>query len=87
MIDITFRTPGDPPAWPDLSYKLDTYVLGPEDPPFQALVIFGGMPDGSDALVQRFALPDGRTLLAATSARDFVRTADVVRGRCPGVDT
>ena len=46
----------------------------------------GGMASGKPSVCFRIDLPDGRTVLAETSARLFVMAAAAIVGRWPDVD-
>lgn len=87
VINVQFHTPGDPPIWPELDAKLDTYTLmGADAPPISAAVIVGGMKSGLPSVALRFELPDGRTAIVETSGQAICALAAAIRGRCPEVD-
>lgn len=68
-------------AWPDLADKpvihLDETAL------LQVGVLSGGMVSGRPSIAIRFDLPDGRVVIAETSARLFVSAAKLISGKFP----
>ena len=55
--------------------------LGNEAPPIVAYVLDGGMSSGKPSVMLRIDLPDGRTVLAETSARLFCTVGRMIMAR------
>lgn len=81
MPALTIVMDGDK-AWPDLRDKKILH-LGNDAPPLQVAVLAGGMASGKPSVTLRVDLPDGRTVLAETSARLFVSAARAITARYP----
>lgn len=71
-------------AWPDLRANLDKIIHITEG--MRACALDGGMASGKPSVCFRIDLPDGRIVLAETSARLFVMAAAAIVGRWPDVD-
>jgi hypothetical protein len=71
-------------AWPDLRTKQDKVIHVTESMGICALD--GGMASGKPSVCFRIDLPDGRVVLAETSARLFVMAAAAIVGKWPDVD-
>ena len=67
-------------AWGDLEGK-EVIHLANDAPPIQVAALRGGMASGRSSVAIRVDLPDGRAVVAETSLRLFLRTADVLRAR------
>lgn len=69
-------------CWPDLKGK-DFIHLGNGAPPIGVAVLSGGTDSGKPSVSFRFDLPDGRTVLAETTARLFVTAAKAIEAKFP----
>ena len=67
-------------AWRDLEDK-EVIHLANEAPPIQVAPLRGGMASGRTSVAIRVDLPNGRAVVAETSLRLFLQTADVLRAR------
>lgn len=56
-------------------------VTGPDGPPIQVVVIQGGMESGAPSVLLRIDLPDGKSVVAETSARLFVSAGRMIKAR------
>lgn len=81
MIGMSIILDGDN-AWPDLKDKPPIH-LGNGAPPLQVAVLKGGMTSGRPSIAIRADLPDGRVLVAETTARLFVSAARAIEARYP----
>lgn len=69
-------------AWPDLAEKMaDGRVIDIEE--IAVNVLDSGMKSGQPSVGLRIDLPDGRTVLAQTSARLFCTAAKAIMARYP----
>ncbi len=57
--------------------------LGNDAPPITVAVLPGGMRSGLPSVMMCLELPDGRTVMAETSARLFCSAARAILGRYP----
>lgn len=71
-------------AWPDLRSKRIIHL--DEGETIQVCALDGGMASGKPSVCFRIDLPDGRVVLAETSARLFVMAAAAIVGKWPDVD-
>lgn len=72
-------------AWPDLPGK-DVISLDVDyAPPIQVAVLDGGMESGLPSVAFRFDLPDGRVVIAQTSARLFCMAASAIQSKYPNL--
>jgi hypothetical protein len=78
---MTITLQGDN-AWPDLQGKPIIH-LGDGAPMIDVAVLDGGMSSGRPSVALRLELPDGRTVIAETSARLFCSTARIIEARFP----
>lgn len=71
--------------WPDLAGKADKGKLIhlANEAVITIAVLDGGTTKGQPSIAMRFELPDGRTLLAETTARLFVTAGQAIAGRYP----
>lgn len=81
MIQLNVILDGDN-CWPDLRDKCLIH-LGNDSPPIQVAVLDRGMTSGAPSLSLRIDLPDGRTVIAETSARLFVSVARIIGAKYP----
>ena len=73
-------------AWPDLRSKQSKIIHVAEGETIKICALDGGMSSGKPSVCVRIDLPDGRVVLAETSARLFVMAAAAIVGRWPDVD-
>ena len=73
-------------AWPDLRSKQNKIIHISEGETVKVCALDGGMSSGKPSVCFRIDLPDGRVVLAETSARLFVMAAAAIVGRWPDVD-
>ncbi len=86
MPQMTLNLDGDN-AWPDLrDMPSNKIVWLPETAMIQVAALDGGMSSGKPSVTFRIDLPDGRVVLAQTSARLFVMAAAAIVTRWPDVD-
>lgn len=69
-------------SWPDLADR-EVIHLGNDAPPIQVGVLDHGMTSGQPSIGIRLDLPDGRSVVAETSARLFVTAANAIQARYP----
>jgi hypothetical protein len=69
-------------CWPDLRDKPIVHLAN-DAPPIAVAVLDGGMASGKPSLTLRLDLPDGRTVLAETSARLFCSAARAIMAKYP----
>lgn len=81
MIPMTIILDGDN-AWPDLKDK-DIVHLANGAKPVQVAVLPGGLRSGRPSVALRIDLPDGRVVIAETTARLFVTAARAIMARYP----
>ena len=79
MIPLTIVLDGDN-AWPDL-YNRDDVIHATSS--IQIAVLEQGMESGRPSVTIRIDLPDGRTVLAQTSARLFCQAARILMAKHP----
>jgi hypothetical protein len=87
MLRMTIKLDGDK-AWSDLRSPdgmgiKDGVVLPLESGAIQVAVLDGGMKSGLPSVCIRIELPDGRTVLAQTSARLFCLAARAIMAKYP----
>lgn len=68
--------------WPDLDRE-NVIHLGNDAPPVRVAVLDGGMSSGQPSIALRIDLPDGRSVIAETSARLFCTTARGIIAKYP----
>lgn len=78
MIGLTLILEGDN-CWPDLK---DKEFIGIEEG-LQVAVLDGGMQGGRPSIAIRLELPDGRPVIAQTSARLFCTAARGIMAKYP----
>ncbi len=83
MIAVVIKLDGDN-AWPDLDGK-EIVHLANDAPPMQVAVLDMGMTSGRPSVAVRLDLPDGRTVVAETSARLFCSAARAIMAKYPGL--
>lgn len=71
-------------AWPDLRTKQDNIIHLTDG--MKLCALDGGMSSGKPSVAIRIDLPDGRIVIAETSARLFVMAAAGIVGKWPDVD-
>lgn len=71
-------------AWPDLRFKQDKIIHITDG--IKICALDGGMSSGKPSVCFRLDLPNGRIVLAETSARLFVMAAAAIVGKWPDVD-
>jgi uncharacterized protein (UPF0371 family) len=57
--------------------------LGDASPPIEVVVVDGGIASGKPSVALRLELPDGRAIIAETSAALFCAAARVIMARYP----
>ena len=70
------------PAWPDLADKPVGEVINVMDD-ISVAALDSGMLSGKPSVAFRMTLPDGKTVIAQTSARLFCGAARAIMGRYP----
>lgn len=70
-------------AWPELKDRKHSIVHVADGPPMQVAILQGGMKSGRPSVTIRVDLPDGRTVLAETSARLFCTAARAFMAKYP----
>ena len=80
MIAMNIILEGDN-AWPDLQGKDIIHLR--DGPPIQVAVLDGGMTSGRPSVAMRIDLPDGRSVIAETSARLFATAARAIMAKYP----
>lgn len=81
MIPMTIIMKGDN-AWPDLAGK-DVIHLSNGAPPLQVAVLDGGMQSGRPSVALRVDLPDGKVVIAETTARLLCTAAKAIMAKYP----
>lgn len=82
-LDIKFQNKAEEgPAFPEL-IREQCIHLGNESPPIKIVVLDGGMKSGRPSICLRIDLPDGRVVVAETSARLFCTAGLAIAGRYP----
>ena len=81
MIQMVIKLTGDG-AWPDLAEK-DVIHLANGAPPIRVCVIDAGLVSGRPSVALRLDLPDGRVVVAETTARLFVSAGRAIAARYP----
>ena len=81
MIPLIIKLEGDA-AWPDLKDK-EIIHLGNGAPPLQVAVLDGGLTSGRPSVALRVDLPDGKYVVAETSARLFCMAARAIMAKYP----
>lgn len=70
-------------AFADLGKELEKAVLVPADSPISVALLDRGMVSGRPSVAIRLDLPDGKSVIAQTSARLFVTAARAIMARHP----
>lgn len=83
MIALVINLSGDK-AWPDLD-PAKIIHLANDAPPMHVAVLDMGMDSGRPSVALRIDLPDGKTVVAETSARLFVSAALAIKAKYPGL--
>lgn len=78
MIGMSIKLDGS--GWPEIKEE-DTIIA--DGGSIQLSVLPGGMATGLPSVAIRIDLPDGKHLIAQTSARLFVGAAKAIEGRYP----
>lgn len=81
MIAMNIKLDGEN-AWPELKDK-DIIHLANDAPPISVAMLDGGLASGRPSIAIRIDLPDGRTVVAETTARLFCTAARAIMGRYP----
>lgn len=81
MIPLNIILDGDN-AWEDIRDKPIIH-LGNGAPAIQVAVLTGGMSSGRPSVALRIDLPDGKHVIAETSARLFCAAARVIMAKYP----
>jgi hypothetical protein len=88
MLHMTIDLNGDN-IWPDLRTKEFVHLRGHDgssgESRIQVAVLDGGMKGGLPSVAIRLDLPDGKTVVAETSARLFCTAARVIMGQYPNL--
>lgn len=83
MPTLTVDMSGDG-AWPDL-LKRNVIHLGNDAPPIQIAVLAGGMRSRKPSVSIRLDLPDGRVVVAETSARLLCTAGRMIAAKFPSL--
>lgn len=81
MIAMNINLDGDN-AWPDIRDK-EIIHLANGSPPISVAVLNGGLASGRPSIAIRIDLPDGRTVVAETTARLFCGAARAIMAKYP----
>jgi hypothetical protein len=81
MLGLIIKLNGDA-AWPDLRGK-PFIQLGDGSKPIEVTTLEEGMKSGRPSVAIRLTLPDGRAVIAETSARLFCSAARAIMARYP----
>ncbi len=81
MIAMNIILDGDN-AWPDLRDK-DVIHLANGAPPIQVAILNAGMRSGRPSVAIRIDLPDGRVVVAETTARLFAMAGRAIQVKYP----
>lgn len=84
MPRLTIMLPGSEPVWPELE-PAEIIHLANDAPAIQVAVLEGGMKSGLPSLALRLDLPDGKIVIAETSARLFCTAARAILARFPNL--
>ncbi|HTE38027.1 MAG TPA: hypothetical protein VK630_15915 [Reyranella sp.] len=84
MVPMTIHFVGktDSVLWPELKREQIVH-LGNGSPPINVAIIEGGMASGKPSVMLRIDLPDGRHVLAETTAALVVTLGKMIAGRYP----
>lgn len=83
MLPLIVKLDGDK-CWPELKGKEDKIIhLGNGAPPIQIAALDGGMESGRPSVTIRVDTPDGKYVLAETSARLFCTAAKMIMAKYP----
>jgi hypothetical protein len=81
MNQLVIKLNGDN-AWPDLQDK-DVIHIADGGPPIQVAILDHGMTSGRPSVAIRIDIPDGRTIIAETTARLFCNAAKAFMAKYP----
>ncbi len=81
MISMILKLNGDD-AWPELKDKPIIHLAN-DAPPIQVCALEGGLASGRPSVAIRIDLPDGRSVIAETTARLFVSAGRAIWARYP----
>lgn len=82
VISFVAKGPLVETEWPDLARE-DCIHLGNGAPALRVAVLEGGMESGKPSIALRIDLPDGKSVIAETSARLFCTAARTIMARYP----
>lgn len=82
MIGLTVNLRGVG-AWPDITDKDRLLLPGPDGPPIQVATLDQGTEAGRPSVAIRVDLPDGKIMIAETSARLFCTAAKMIMAKYP----
>lgn len=86
-LDFRILMKGSDSPWADeLRGKRDKIIHLAGEAVIKMLALEGGMASGKPSVAIRLDLPDGRTVIAETSARLFVMAAAAIVGKWPDAD-
>jgi len=83
MIPMVIKLDGDN-AWPDLNMA-NVIHLSNGAPAIQVAVLENGMASGRPSIALRIDLPDGKHVIAETSARLFVTAGRAIHAKYPNL--
>ena len=81
MIPLIIKLNGDG-CWPDLKDQ-EIIHLDNASPPIQVAILDGGLTSGRPSVALRIDLPDGKYVIAETSARLFCAAAKAIIAKYP----
>lgn len=81
MISMILKLDGDG-VWPELRDKRVIHLAN-DAPAIQVCTLEGGLASGRPSVAIRIDLPDGRTVIAETTARLFVSAGRAIAARYP----
>lgn len=84
MPRMTIMLPGSEPVWPELQ-PAEIIHIANDAPPIQVAVLASGMQSGLPSVALRVDLPDGKIVIAETSARLFCMAARAILARFPNL--
>ena len=80
-LDIQFVAKDEMISWPAVTPETMIHVRN--DPPLKIAVLDEGMESGKPSIMLRIDLPDGKTVIAETSARLFCIAARAIVAKYP----
>jgi hypothetical protein len=85
VLSITLTLAGGN-VWPWPELRKDQIIhLADDDPPIRVAVLDSGMASGRPSVAIRMDLPDGRVVVARTSARVFCAAGRAIQERYPNL--